>query len=171
MMNIMRTILLSFVVLGVTAVLSTRANAGGPCCECCGCQHHVKRVCKLVIACEQVPIPKYECKPMDVFCPDKGVVCHTGYRCDKTYNIETHWACKESCSGCDSGEKVYVPSMCCTCETHGGCKTLLGAKPTGCMSSQCVETPAGKCTPTIPIAKWIVVHVCQDCCKAGKTGH
>ena len=163
----LRAFRVAIAVLGLAAALVQPVDAGGPCCERCGCELHVKRVCHLVVTWEDVSVPEYECQPVEVFCPDKGKVCHSGPRCDTVYHLDTHWKCTTPCGCC--GPKVYESTTSCSCETCCKWQTLYGAKPTGCMSTQCVQQPVGKCVERVPVTKWVVTYVCDDCCKHCKS--
>ncbi|MEO8495401.1 MAG: hypothetical protein ABI614_10040, partial [Planctomycetota bacterium] len=69
--------------------MTMAAFAGGSSKSChqCGCEKHVKIVCRLVKFCEEVDIPSYVYAKEEVFYPDKGSVCHTGYRSDTFYDF------------------------------------------------------------------------------------
>ncbi len=171
-MDALRATVMWVAVIGLTAVLTQQAAAGGLCCQSCGCHEHVKRVCKLVCTYEEVETPTYACSPLEVFCPDKGKVCSKCYRCDTIYKLHTHCnstTC-ETCTecGCCRCEESRHCLTTCTCKTVSGCKKLCGAKPTGCFHEQCVKQPTGVCKQRVPVIKWVTFEVCDDCCRSGK---
>jgi hypothetical protein len=162
------TILPLVAAFSLASLIGQVARAGEQCCDRCGCHAHCHKVCKLVLTCEAIDMPTYQCAPEDVFCPDKGQVCHTQYRCDTIYHLHKHCertgdcqTCTE-CGGCQH-QSCEVCTTTCTCHTKSGCKTLHGAKPTGCMVEQCVQRPTGVCKKQVPVLKWVTICVCDDC--------
>ncbi len=147
----------------VFATIASQISAGESSCGYCGSCQHVKNITRLVRTYEEVKLPVYECKLTDVFVPDKGKVCHTGYRCDSFPTLHKHCDCSSACCGkqaCD------CTTTCCQ-RTHCDCKTHYGAKPTGCHTAQCVNKPTGEyCVKKVPVFRWIAVPVCDECCKA-----
>ena len=157
----------------VTVTLASSIAAGaGRCCTQCGCEK-VKKVTRLLRSCAEVEIPAYERSSTQAYCPAKGIICHTGYRCDKLYKIHSEWCLHEHClphESCEEIEhyvdknpcdcdcelheerhhKTYVeyqatakPRHCVTCETKGGCQTRYGAKPDGCFKDVYIKKPTG----------------------------
>ncbi len=141
----------SAVVFVACAVLIQTTFAEKPKCASCGCEGHVKKTKRLVVVWEEVDIPTYQCKPMDVFIPDKGMVCRQKFICDKVCTLHKVHNCCEC--------KVE-----CCCETKCRCKTLYGAKSSGCKCSCCVRQPTGACKKVVPVLKWVTVHICKNGC-------
>ncbi len=125
------------------------AVAGGKSCGRCGSRHDLKSVYRLVKVCRDIDMPQYTHAKQEAFYPDKGAVCHSGYRCD---TFHTLWRNCDCTFGCQS-------------HTVCGCKTLLGAKSTGHHAGCAVRQPLAVSQLTVPVIKWEVVQRCKDCCE------
>lgn len=145
-----------FAMVAVTAAIACRpAIAGKRGCDTCGCKSQVKTVCRLVTTYKEIAIPNYECRPTNVFHPDKGFVCKSGYSCDTFCTLHKN---------CNNKHKSGEWQRSCHCTTSCGCKTHHAAKSTGCHSQQCVPHPAGACIVKVPVLKWVTGTLCDDCC-------
>lgn len=163
-------LLISFVVFSSAATL---AMAGDCCCSHCGCKQ-VKKVTRLVTTQEEIEVPIYRCTTAQSFRPKKGVVCHSGYRCRKFYNLHSKWCCQEHCvchehcedvthfvdkNPCDSEcechmehhhEKHYDYDIthryrhCMSCQVEQGYMTSYGSRPDGCTKRVCTKQPTGE---------------------------
>jgi hypothetical protein len=156
------------------AMSCTQATvAGGRSCKTCGCKEHVKAVCRLVKVCEEVEIPEYAHLKREVFQPDKGTVCHTGFRCDTIYDIWREYGSKSKGKGVSPElafahqvpQKYGLPPLQSTCHTVCECQTHYGAKPTGCHVGCAVRKAVSEHKVVVPILKWETVHLCEDCCE------
>lgn len=127
--------------------------AGKRCCNKCGCESQVKKVCRAVLTYEDVAIPNYQFLPTASFHPHKGKVCKDEYR----YN--TFCTLHKNCDG----------SRQCCCKSAHGCKTLYGALPSGCTTTCNVRQPVGSTRQRIPVMKWVTVELCEDCCDSRKS--
>jgi hypothetical protein len=147
-------------VIGLMTIRAQIVQAGGKCCQECGCHTEKKLVC-LISRCEEIKSPVYECVCQDVFCPDKSPVCSTEYRCDTTYSLHKHREQIGGPSGCD---KPCVCWTCCTSKTESGCKTLTAASPKGCWKQSTVKKPTGEnCTKRVPTFRWVAIEMCPKC--------
>lgn len=144
----------------MAAVICRPAMGGKRGCDSCGCKSDVKKVCKLVAVCKEVDVPTYEGVPTDVFYPDKGSVCKSGYRCDTFCTLHRT----------GDGKKGGAGKHTCCCKTVSGCKKMQAAKPTGCHSTCCLRQPTGVCKQHVSVLKWVTYTLCKDCCDSGKRG-
>ena len=153
--------------LGVlTLLVGTVALAGGKSKSChrCGGEEHVKHVYRLVKICEEVEIPSYVYTKEEVFYPDKGAVCHTGYRCDTFYDFWRSCDCSKSDDPSQQATQHPLSLLNCSSHTVCGCKTLYGAKSTGCHSGCSIRVPGKTQHITTPILKWEAIPLCKGCC-------
>ncbi|HUG69622.1 MAG TPA: hypothetical protein VMM76_17860 [Pirellulaceae bacterium] len=150
--------------------ISLAAFAGGKSKSChqCGCEKHVKEVCRLVKVCEEVDIPNYVYAKEDVFYPDKGAVCYTAYRSDTIYSFWRTCDCSKVEAPLQQSAPYCPPHLNCSSYTVCGCQTLYGAKPTGCHSGCSIRVPGKTQRITTPILKWETVPLCKDCCDSGE---
>ena len=142
--------------------LSTQASwAGKPSCKGCGSHQHLKKVCQLVSICKPVEMPTYACTKMQTFFPDKGMLGYQQFRCDIFCRL--HKTCN-----CSHGKGGGIPTLSCCCRTECGCKTMYGAKSTGCHLGTCIKQTQGSTVTRLPVLKWVTSYVCEDCCAVGK---
>lgn len=151
----------------LACAIAVTALAGGKSKSChqCGCEKHVKQVCRLVKICQEIDIPDYVYTKEEVFHPDKGAVCYTGYRSDTFYHF---WRSCEVSKSDDPSQQAtqHLPShLNCSSYTVCGCKTLYGAKTTGCHWGCSIRVPGKTRRITAPILKWETVPLCKDCCQ------
>jgi len=156
----------------VTACLGT-AIAGGHSCKKCGHDKQVKPCLRLVKVCQEVELPEYAYLKQEVFLPDKGWLCYTGYRCDTYYRLWRECECNSKGKGelpliqdpLQTSPKKPLPPLSCQCYTKSGCVTLFGAMPTGyhtgCVIRQQVAAPK----ILVPVMKWETVYLCKSCGK------
>ncbi len=154
----------------LTGTLSVACYAGGKSksCKKCGGEKHVKHVYRLVKVCEEVDIPSYVYTKEEVFYPDKGAVCYTGFRSDTFYDF---WRSCDHSKGEDAAQQATqhrLPQLNCSSYTVCGCKTMYGAKATGCHSGCSIRVPGKTQRITTPVLKWEAVALCKDCCEPSK---
>jgi hypothetical protein len=154
----------------VAGVISATAFAGGKSrtCHHCGHDKEVKPVCRLVKICEEVDIPSYVYTKDEVFYPDKGAICYTGYRSDTFYNF---WRTCDFSKTDDPSQQATQHSLSqlhCSWYTVCGCQTMYGAKSTGCHSGCSIRVPGKTQRVATPILKWETVSLCKDCCEKNR---
>ncbi len=151
----------------VACAVSASALAGGKSKSChrCGGEKHVKPVLRLVKICEDVDLPSYVYTKEEVFYPDKGAVCHTGYRSDTFYEFWRECDCSKTGDSSQHAAQHGLPQLKCSSYTVCGCQTHYGAKPTGCHSGCSIRVPGKTQRITTPILKWETVSLCKDCCE------
>lgn len=125
------------------------AFAGGKSCGRCGSHQELKSVYRLVKICQEIDMPEYALTKQEAFYPDKGAVCHSGYRCDTFHAL---WRNCDCTIGCQS-------------HTICDCKTLYGAKSTGHHAACAVRQPFEVSKRMVPLLRWEIVQRCQDCCE------
>lgn len=182
---------LTFAIILSPVLANPPAAAADHGCHSCGCRK-LKRVTRLVKTMREIKIPHYQCSPSESFYPEKGTVCHSGFRCDTYYTPHTCWHCqehrvdKESCEhvvrcvdkghgNCECSEK-HAPKkhveyeVACTChgcmswKTDCGCKTLHGASPRGCFRETWIKQPTGtRSTRVVPEVRWVTMVMCTRC--------
>lgn len=148
--------------------------AGGHSCKKCGHEKHVKACLRLVKVCQEVEIPEYAHLKQEVFFPDKGSVCFTGYRCDTYCKIWRDCDCNARQKSelplledpLQTLPKKPLPPLSCSCYTKSGCVTLFGALPTGCHTGCSVRQRVAEPKLLVPVMKWETVYLCKGC--AGK---
>ena len=163
-------LLVSFSVLWLA---STWAIAADCCCSHCGCRE-TKKMTRLVTSFEEIEIPLYQCTTAKSFRPKKGIVCHSGYRCDKYYKLHAKWCCQEHCvshehcedvthyvdkNPCDSECECHTEHhhekhfdyrltcrncSCMSCQVDRSFKTLYAACPNGYCTRVCTKQPTGE---------------------------
>ena len=163
-------LLISFSILWLVGAWAIAADC---CCSHCGCQQ-TKKMTRLVTTLEEIEVPVYQCTTAKSFRPKKGIVCHSGYRCDKFYKLHSKWCCKEHCvchehcedvshyvdkNPCDSECECHTEHhhekhfdyrvacrycRCMSCQVERGCKTLYGACPNGCNTRVRTKQPTGE---------------------------
>lgn len=171
-MSAARTLALLAVLLPVVLASPHDAEAAEGCSHC-GCRK-IKKVTRLVKTMKEIEVPVYQSSQTDTFYPDKGAVCHSGYRCETFYKPHVQWCgqeCrihKESCEhvqhcvdkghctcDCTCSEEQHhkehidydvhwTRSGCVSCETVSGCKVLYGTTTCGCQKLTCVKEPTGE---------------------------
>ena len=154
-------------------LVGTWAIAADCCCSHCGCRK-TKKMTRLVATLEEIEVPVYQCTTAKSFRPKKGIVCYSGYRCDKFSKLHTKSCCQEYCvwhehsedvthyvdkNPCDSEcechtehhhEKHFDYQVTCrycvrmSCQVERGYKTLYGACPNGCTTRVCTKQPTGE---------------------------
>ena len=150
------------VILLSCVMLSPPALAGGkPTCKGCGSHQQLKKVCRLVSICKSVEMPNYACTKTQTFYPDKGMLGYQQFRCDIFCTL--HKTCN-----CSHGKGGGMHTLSCCCRTECGCKTLYGAKSTGCHWGTCIRQPRGSTVTQLPVLKWVTSYVCEDCRIRGK---
>jgi len=162
-------LLVCFAFLSLGSTWAIAAN----CCSHCGCKQ-TKKMTRLVTTLEEIETPVYQCTTAKSFRPKKGIVCHSGYRCDKFYQLHTKWCSREYGVGHEDCEKVthyvdknpcdsecechteehhkkyfdyqiaYRSRVCMSCKIERGCKTRYGACPKGCTTQVCTKQPTGE---------------------------
>ncbi|MBP85730.1 MAG: hypothetical protein CMJ64_03280 [Planctomycetaceae bacterium] len=158
-------------VLALVCSMAHAAIAGGRICHHCGSDKHVKPVVRLVKVCEEVELPKYASLKQEVFFPDKGAVCHVGYRCDTYCKIWRDCDCNSKGPGdlpliqdpLQTSPKMPLPPLRCSCYTKSGCVTLFGAKPAGWHEGCIVRERVAAPKILVPLLKWETVPLCKDC--------
>ena len=107
--------------LAALSLVGSWAIAADCGCSHCGCKQ-TKKMTRLVASLETIEAPVYQCITAKSFHPKKGIVCHSGYRCDKFYKLHTKWCCQEHCVCQEHCEDVthYVDKNPCDseCECH-----------------------------------------------------
>ena len=167
-------------ILLMTSLLSLAAAdaalAGGRSCQRCGAKHDVKPTFRLVKVSQPIIMPEYAALKRESFFPDKGVVCHEGYRCDTIYQLWREPVAKgkgkalrlTDFDAVQSHHPRPLPPLQTSCHTVCGCQTHYGAKSTGCHESHCIRKPVGETTLVVPVLKWQAVHWCKDCQQKAK---
>jgi hypothetical protein len=74
---------------------SCQPAAAGECCQHCGCQSGVRKVCRLTCEIKQVPETKYSCECEDFCVPGPAARC--GH------------VCEADCNGCEQCKPNWVP--------------------------------------------------------------
>lgn len=152
--------------LALACAISVAAFAGGKskACRQCGHDKHVEHVLRLVKVCEPVELPCYVYSKEEVFYPDKGAICYEGYRSDTFYEF---WRTCDHSKVEDPSQQAtqhHLSQLHCSSYTVCGCKTMYGAKSTGCHSGCSIRVPGKSQHLTSPILKWETVPLCKDCC-------
>jgi hypothetical protein len=154
----------------LSSVSSAEAAEG---CDACGCRR-IKKITRLVKTIKEVEVPVYKNVQIETYHPDKGAVCHAGYRCDTYLKPHVHWHAKEcrvneescehvqhcvnkghGCCSCECSEETHhkehvdykvqwTRGECVCTEVDAGCKTLYGTNTCGCRKSTCVKEPTSE---------------------------
>lgn len=155
-------------VLVTTSSSDCLAGGKSKSCKNCGCDKHVKHELRLVKVCEEVNVPSYVYTKEEVFYPDKGAVCYEGFRSDTFYEFWRSCECAKAAEPSQQATQHHITSLHCSSYTVCGCRTMYGAKATGCHSGCSVRVPGKTQRITSPILKWETVPLCKDCSKSAK---
>ncbi|MCA9118861.1 MAG: hypothetical protein H6822_16240 [Planctomycetaceae bacterium] len=145
--------------------VSTFAGGKSKTCHQCGHDKHVKHVLRLVKVCEEVELPCYIYTKEEVFYPDKGAICYTGYRSDTFYKFWRTCDCFNLDEPSQQSTQHPLSQLNCSSYTVCGCKTMYGAKSTGCHSGCSIRVPGKSQHIATPILKWETVPLCKECCE------
>ncbi len=165
---------LHFGVIALALIIATASSpnsfAGGKSksCKNCGSEKHVKHELRLVKVSEEVDVPSYVYSKEEVFYPDKGAVCYTGFRSDTFYDFWRSCECLKESEPSQQATQRHISHLNCSSYTVCGCKTIYGAKATGCHSGCSIRVPGKSKRTTTPILKWETISLCKDCCEQSK---
>ena len=150
--------------IGCAVAVTALAGGKSKSCHQCGHEKNVKHVLRLVKICEDVDLPSYVYTKEEVFYLDKGAICYHGYRSDTFYDFWSTCNCSKGETPSQQAAQHKLPQLNCSSYTVCGCKTMYGAKSTGCHSGCSIRVPGKTRRLTTPILKWETVPLCKDCC-------
>ena len=142
----------TMMILALAGLGIPTAQAGGLCCDRCGCESGLRKICRKVCETKKVAVPCWSSKCEDVClprCPDVGPLRHMLAGCGgcgKCTRCAGQSCGPAACGGCGTCQK-------CTCGPESSCADIITRKK---LLFREVEKE-------VPVAKWVVETVCDAC--------